>query len=222
MSRPAANLAATIRPMQPADMEAVGQVAYATGYFGASAARYFPAPRLFALLWVGAYFRGAGFGCFVAELDGQVVGYILGAPTPELYSRGLWRAIAQIPGALPPPARLPRAVYYLLRMWHFAAPHIDEARYPAHLHINLLPAARGHRLGERLLRAHLQTLAGAGVPGVHLSTTSENVAALGLYRKLGFSVLAAQPTPLWRPWLGRDTTQLLLGLELRQFMEREM
>lgn len=89
--------------------------------------------------------------------------------------------------------------------------------YPAHLHLNLLPQARGLHLGQRLLAAHLITLAGAGVAGVQLSTTTENAAALGLYHKAGFQVLSTRPTPLWTPWLGRETAQVVMGLDLKRW-----
>lgn len=208
-------VSAAIRPVQLTDQAVVGDIAYATGFFGGSAARYFPAQTLFKALWVGPYFHGAGFAGFVAEVDGQVVGYVLGSPDWSLYRPGLWRAI---PAALASRSSLPdvlASLPYLMRATWWRATHADPHLYPAHLHLNLLPEARGHYLGERLLRAHLTTLAGAGVPGVQFSTTTENEAALGLYRKLGFQVLHTRPTSLWEPWLGRETTQVVMGLELR-------
>lgn len=203
--------------MRVQDEAAVGRIAYLTGYFGESAARYFPARALFELLWVGPYFQGVGVGCFVAELDGQAVGYVLGAPDQASYLRGLkavlWRRLWRV---IPAPGALLPSLYYLLRAAVFAAPRADPALFPAHLHINLLPEARGHRLGEGLLRAHLDELGRVGVRGVQLSTTTENEAALGLYRKWGFQVAARQPTRLWVPWLGRETTQVVLSRIIRE------
>ena len=165
-------MTALVRPAQPKDQLAVGAIAYATGYFGDSAVKYFPAQALFSALWVGPYFHGAGFACQVAEVDSQVVGYILGAPDWFNYRRGLWHAVPGILSARPPLPTLLACLPYLLRaaVWH--APQADPHLYPAHLYLNLLSGARGHHLGERLLRAHLTTLAGAGVPGVQLSTTT--------------------------------------------------
>lgn len=97
--------------MQPADQPVVGEIAYATSFFGDSAARYFPAKALFQALWVGPYFCGAGFAGFVAKVDGAVVGYIIGAPDWAQYRRGLWRAVAEYlfsrPALSPLPACLP-------------------------------------------------------------------------------------------------------------------
>lgn len=198
--------------MQVQDQAAVGRVAYLTGYFGASAERYFPWQPLFELLWVSPYFQGVGVGCFVAELQGQVVGYLLGAPNQTEYLRGLMRVLLgrRLWTSIPPPFPLLACLHYLLRAARYAAPHADFGRYPAHLHLNLLPQARGQHLGEALLRAHLGALERRGVPGVQLSTTTQNEAALGLYHKLGFTVYARQDTPLWLPWLGRTTQQVVM------------
>lgn len=207
-----------LRPAVPSDLPALGRVAYTTGFFGDSAACYFPDQRLFALLWVWPYLHGGGGpGCRVAEDErGQLLGYVLGASQPGRYRAALAQAaalglLASVGGEV----RRPLACGgHLLRLGHFAGPHASEEVYPAHLHLNLLPAARGLGLGRTLLTAHLEALRAAEVPGVQLSTTAENVAALRLYRRCGFEVLARQQTDLWRPWLGRPTEQLTLGLRL--------
>ncbi|GHG00617.1 N-acetyltransferase [Deinococcus piscis] len=207
-----------LRPPAPADLAALGRVAYETGFFGGSAARYFPDRRLFALLWVWPYLHGAGGpGCRIAEdKHGQVLGYVLGSADPVRYRAALAQAgvlglLASVGGEV----RRPLACWgYLARLGRWGSPHASEELYPAHLHINLLPAARGLGLGRTLLTAHLDALRAAGVPGVQLSTTAENGAALRLYRRCGFEVLARQPTDLWRPWLGRTTEHLTLGLRL--------
>ncbi|RJF68956.1 N-acetyltransferase [Deinococcus cavernae] len=203
-----------IRPLRPDDAAAVGQIAFETGFFGHSAAPYFPDEALFAALWVGPYFRG-GAGGFVAEVDGVVRGYVLGSPDPGVYRLALQAELLE--GVLPRWPRYRRAlgaVPYLLRALLFPTPHADWRTYPAHLHINLLPQARGLHLGEGLLRSHLAALRSLGVPGVQLSTTTENQAALGLYRKLGFVRLAEQVTPLWTPWLGHPARHVIMGRRL--------
>lgn len=205
-----------IRPVLPGDELAVSRVAYLTGYFGSSAAQYFPAERLFGRLWVTPYLRGVRPPCgFVAEVDGNIWGYIIGTPVWKAYRRSLWRTV---PGTIlttrEPWRVLWPSVRFLLRAGRHALPHADPHLYPAHLHLNVLAQARGHHLGERLLDAYLQHMRQLGVSGVQLSTTSENVAALRLYRKKGFQVLVQRRSPLWRPWLRRDTEQVLLGCRL--------
>ncbi|MBZ9753269.1 GNAT family N-acetyltransferase [Deinococcus sp. HMF7604] len=199
--------AVVLRPVRPSDEAAVGRVAYQTGFFGDSAARYFRDAALFAALWVGPYFRGGGFGGFVAQQGPEVVGYVLGSPSPLLYRRAVLRVVAQQAWQL---RALRTGWPYLWRAARWPGPHADSGRFPAHLHLNLLPQARGQGAGEGLLRAHLQVLAGAGVPGVQLATTTENAAALRLYARLGFTEAARQVTPLWTPWLSHPAEHLCL------------
>lgn len=201
-----------IRPLRPSDREAVGRIAYQTGFFGESAARYFPAQPLFGELWTGPYFRQADMVGFVAVLDGQVVGYIVGTASQRAYHWGVLRTVlSAVWRTLPAPRALLACLRYLLRAGRFAPPHANGALYPAHLHINLLPQARGHHLGEQLLQTFLLALKKRGVPGVQLSTTTENRAALGLYHKFGFQVLVTQFTPLWTPWLSRPAEHVIMG-----------
>lgn len=205
---------AVIRPTRPSDEAVVGRIAYQTGFFGQSAGRYFPDEKLFAALWAGPYFQGAGAACYVAEAGGEVVGYVLGAPDHRGYRWALGRVVARWLGSSRPTRRTLASLRYLGRAARFPSPHASWAAFPAHLHLNLLPEARGLGLGRGLLEVHLAALEGLNVPGVQLSTTTENRAALGLYRRLGFEVLASHPTPLWTPWLGHAAEHLVMARRL--------
>ncbi|MBO1437967.1 GNAT family N-acetyltransferase [Meiothermus sp. CFH 77666] len=205
-----------IRPVQPGDYPVLADIAYATGFFGGSAEVYFPARALFSELWVGPYLGPAGACGLVAEAEGKVLGYILGSMDPWRYRlyylqrlpRWLaWAALGRYPG-------LGGSLRYLLRAVRYPSRAAPLNLYPAHLHLNLLPEARGRGLGEQLLRAHLGCLRDRGVCGVQLSTTEENTAALALYRKLGFQEYARWESPLWTPWLGRPVVHLTLVLLL--------
>ncbi|WP_216318331.1 GNAT family N-acetyltransferase [Deinococcus aestuarii] len=209
--------ALTLRPVRPADRDTLAHVAYETAYFGESAARFFPSRPLFAALWVAPYLTpdGGGLG-FVAERGGEVVGYILGSVDPRRYSRAL---AAQGPGLLGRlvTGRLPGAVpslRYLLRSAVYGVPHPPADLYPAHLHLNLLASARGLGAGGALLDAYLCELRARGVPGVQLSTTRRNAAAVHLYERRGFRVWAARRTALWTPWTGQAEEGVTLALDL--------
>lgn len=206
------NTVPIIRPAHASDRSAVSEVSFATGYFGRPAGRFFPDRALFADLWVAPYFTEHGCCNFVAEIDGEVVGYILGSCDTAAYRRHMaWLALRLVRrwarGRYP---ALGASLRYLLRAARYPAPVAPTDRFPAHLHINLLPTARGRGLGRRLLEAFLTCLGDRGVAGVQLSTTVENEAALGLYRAYGFEVWERQRSRLWRPWLGRATTQVVM------------
>ncbi len=199
-----------IRVAHPCDAAAVGGIAFETGFFGGSAARYFPAPELFSVLWAGPYFAGAGAGLWVAEDEQGVAGYVVGSPDPAGYRRALRQVALHRAWRVTPVVAVPAVARYLVRAARMPGPHASEVRFPAHLHLNLLPRLRGQRVGDALLDAHLSTLRSLGVPGVQLSTTSENRAALRLYRRHGFEVAARRLSGLWTPWLGHPAEHVVM------------
>jgi ribosomal protein S18 acetylase RimI-like enzyme len=206
-----------IRPLRPTDEARLGEIAYLTGFFGASAERYFPDRQLFADLWVRAYFRLPESVGFVAQGDGEVIGYIVGSVDEGAYRQALGRVVVDtvLPGLLTRRYRRPlSALPYLRRSLRYPSPHASETEFPAHLHLNLLPQSRGLGLGRSLLQTFLGRLQELGIPGVQLSTTDENGAALGLYASAGFSIAASKTTGLWTPWLGHPARQLCLTRRL--------
>ncbi|WP_245588520.1 GNAT family N-acetyltransferase [Deinococcus pimensis] len=208
-----------VRPALAGDLDVIGRIAYLTGYFGESASRYFPDERLFRHLWVNPYYLVPQQVSvrFVADVPGETLGYIVGVTDQVAYERALRFTLLRqvLPNLLRGRYRaLPGCVPYLTRISLFPTPHAPRGAYPAHLHLNLLPEARGLGLGRALLTAFVDELRARGVPGVQLSTTAENEAALALYAKAGFEVLAERALPVWTPWLGRPATHVLMGLKL--------
>jgi len=62
----------------------------------------------------------------------------------------------------------------------------SDPRFPAHLHIDLLPVARGKGAGRRLITTWLDSLRARGVPGCHLGTFAENTGAIAFFETMGF------------------------------------
>jgi hypothetical protein len=82
----------------------------------------------------------------------------------------------------------------LVRLLH-APPSADPAvvdRYPAHLHIDLLPRTQGRGLGRALIGRLTDALRERGVPGLHLGVDPANTGARAFYARLG---LTPAPTP---------------------------
>ena len=63
------------------------------------------------------------------------------------------------------------------------------AAWPAHLHIDLLPAYQRRGLGRQLIETFLAALREAGVRAVHLGVATRNVKARAFYDRLGFEVI---------------------------------
>lgn len=73
----------------------------------------------------------------------------------------------------------------------FTDPDFTDPKWPAHLHINVAPEARGTGAAAGLMRAWLDRL---GSTGCHLQTLVENGRATKFFERNGF--VAHGPTPL--------------------------
>ena len=189
-----------VRPYRLEDRAAIRNICYATGLLGNPITALVPDQELFADLWTAAYTDGFPELALVATLEGETIGYIFGIADARALSAVYLRRV--LPLVL---GRLLRGQY---RSWRTSLPHLFRlalepamhapvAQFPAHLHINLLESARGHGLGRRLLEHFLTQLEARGVPGVQLSTTDRNEAAVHLYERLGFRVWASSETKLY-------------------------
>jgi GNAT superfamily N-acetyltransferase len=67
--------------------------------------------------------------------------------------------------------------------------------YPSHAHIDLLPAARQHGFGSRMMRFLMARMAARGSKGLHLSVSPSNAGGQAFYRTLGFEHVASPDLP---------------------------
>lgn len=214
-------MSAHVRPYQPTDCAAVLEIAADTAYFGAPVEAYLDDRRLAQDFFVAYYLKYEPEHAWVAEADGAVVGYLTGSAGHAGAARG--KAQTALRAAL----RLvtfryrvgPLTRRYAMRAAKAAMrgeyPHADLDLYPAELHINLAPAARGLGLGKALLYTCLDQMTALGSRGIHLNTTSRNQAALRLYEKAGFKLLARHGSTVWEPWLpGESIENLVYGKRL--------
>jgi hypothetical protein len=157
--------------------------------------------ELFADYWTKYYTDFEPESILVASRDNELTGYLLGCVDSSRFVRTMARHV--VPSVL---MRLtwrgvrgryrdgPRTRAFfrwlLLRSWREAAP-IDEARYPAHYHINLVAGGYQERLYTRLALAFLDRVESAGVTHVHGRTldTRDN----GVFSRLIASFIEAHP-----------------------------
>src|SRR5690625_4827608 len=59
-------------------------------------------------------------------------------------------------------------------------------KWPAHVHIDLLPVVQGQGMGRATMIALLDLLRAAGAPGVHLGVDPANTGAVAFYERLGY------------------------------------
>lgn len=180
-----------IRPYEPADEPALYEICLRTGDHGGDATGKYQDPELLGHVYVGPYLALAPELAFVLDGGDGAVGYVLGvADTAEFERRcetEWWPALRRrYPH--PPPTAPRNADETMIAMIHEPSPTSPTvtARYPSHLHIDLLPAAQGRGHGRALIERLLAALAAAGSSGVHLGVSRSNQNAIGFYRRLGF------------------------------------
>jgi ribosomal protein S18 acetylase RimI-like enzyme len=143
---------------------------------------------------------------FVAELDGALVGYIVGSLGRGAVGQGavaseddrLIRAITEHrvylrPRALPFFARSARDGLVTALRREPRAGEIDDARWPAHLHINVAAPARGTGLADGLMAAFQTHVRDVGVAGAYLQTLVENERAVRFFGRMGFRAYGETP-----------------------------
>ncbi|ROS78928.1 N-acetyltransferase [Cellulomonas sp. PhB143] len=206
-----------VRPARtddPHEVRRLYDVCLRTGADGEDATARYRAPRLLGEIYLGAYLALEPDLAFVLDDDGAgddgagdgPLGYVVGARDTAAFEarceREWWPALRERHPRDAFPAGSPDDL--LVRMIHApgttSAPWLDD--YPAHLHVDLLPAAQGGGNGRRLLETLFDALRADGVPGLHLGVSEANVRAIGFYEHLGLRRL---PTP----------EGLVLGLPLR-------
>lgn len=181
-----------IRAYRHEDRDAIRRIVFETGFLGESAACYWRDAESFADVWSGYYTDREPESAFVAAEGGNVLGYLLGcvdsrrAPSPRAaIARQLWRRQLLLrPGTA---GFFWRTLGDLLREPRAPSGELVDACFPSHLHIDLLPAARGRGAGRGLMEAWLARLHAAGSPGCHLGTFAENTGAIRFFERMGFA-----------------------------------
>ncbi|MFC8047873.1 GNAT family N-acetyltransferase [Nocardia sp. NPDC057353] len=135
---------------------------------------------------------------FVAVAGGQLVGYLAGCVDTAAFPSEEERMRAAISDHRLFTKRRPlmffaRAAVDAVRPGPKAG-ELEDPRYPAHLHINLVPAARGTGAADALMAHWFARLAEVGAPGCFLQTLVENPRAGAFFERAGFTDHG--PTPL--------------------------
>ncbi|MFJ7043649.1 GNAT family N-acetyltransferase [Streptomyces sp. NPDC101112] len=205
MTRPAAP--AAVRPYRPEDAEALHEICVRTAHVGQDSRPHYADPDIFPAIFATPYAHLEPDLTFVLDDgEGRAVGYILGtADTPAFVENFRTKWLPRVANRFPEPPSPPRtpdeAITELLyRPERMLVPEV--AAYPAHLHIDLLPAWQGQGHGRALMHTFLGALREREVSAVHLSMLTANTPARAFYDRLGFHEIAV-PDPGPVTYLGR-------------------
>ena len=178
-----------IRPATESDMDALFEICLKTAEAGEDGSALYSDPKLPGYLWAAPYLKFQPEFAFILDEGGRALGYALAAADSAgfaaLLERAWWPEIRRAVAGIVP--RRPNDAAALARIAH---PETHPAwlfeDYPAHMHINLLPAAQSSGWGRKMIDLGLDALRAAGVRGVHLGLAPKNARAKGFYQHLGF------------------------------------
>jgi ribosomal protein S18 acetylase RimI-like enzyme len=181
-----------IRKASPIDTDALFDICLRTADAGGDATALYSEPHLPGYIWVAPYaVLEPDFAFVLADAEEAPLGYVVGTPDSHGFANRLerewWPHVRHKIAGL-----VPRTPADEISLAHIASPLSEDdewllTEYPAHLHINLLPAAQSGGWGRRLIEAELQELRAHASPGVHLGVSPKNVRAQGFYRHVGFT-----------------------------------
>ena len=185
-----------IRPYHPSDLCALYRVCLLTGDSGNDASHLYRDGELLGHYYVAPYAVFEPDLCFTLTQDGVPCGYMLGTRDSDAFSQRCeqdWFPVLRQRYPLPAPEDTSEdagMIRDILRGYH---PNPDMAAYPAHLHIDLLPAAQGQGWGRKLIETFLNRLRDLSVPAVHLGVGARNTRAIAFYEHVGFHRIQAHP-----------------------------
>lgn len=181
-----------LRPYEAADRARVREICCATGFLGDPVAWFWRDAESFADVFSRYYTDEEPESLLVAVRGGRVEGYLFGcvdaARADGVQSAALRVALSRGLPLRPGTAGFFwRSAFDVLRDRAGAGAELRDARWPAHLHVNLTPDLRGRGVGAALMTGWLERLRAQGVAGVHLTTWAENEAALAFFERMGFA-----------------------------------
>lgn len=186
-----------IRKAKHSDAEAILDICVRTADAGRDGRNLYSDHRYPGLIWALPYLTFNPETAFVLTRLGQVVGYAVGTADTAGFEaeleRAWWPEIRRQLEDRKPSAPGDKYVLDYIRTPE-TSPNEIVSRFPAHLHINLLPEAQGRRLGTTLLEQLVVSLKTAGAGGLHLGINHMNEPVADFYRKLGFVEIARLPS----------------------------
>lgn len=186
----------TVRPYRRSDDDGLAAVCLATADDGSDASSTYRNPGLPGAVYAVPYVRFEPDLCLVVDdgtPEGRVSGYVLGTSDTVAFEqwceRAWWPGVRQRYPVQDQPEGSADHRLASMADQPSRSPASLTDRYPAHLHVDLLPHVQGQGFGRRLLEGFLASAASAGAGGVHLGVSPSNERATGFYGRLGFHLV---------------------------------
>lgn len=206
-----------IRKFEAKDRAVVRQIVYDTAFMGESAGLFFQGQEVISdafSLYFTDYEPGS---CFVAEINHQIAGYLIGAKN-KIAAEAVFNGQIALPLFL---KALTSGIFLRIKNLKFIfsclidllkngikTPDFNQA-YPATFHLNIKYDFRGQAIGAKLISAYLDYLKIEKIPGVHLATMS--LGAANFFLSQGFGQLYQGKRSYFRNILHRDVPLYIFG-----------
>ncbi|HEY1661454.1 MAG TPA: hypothetical protein VGI03_03460 [Verrucomicrobiae bacterium] len=212
-----------IRPYTAADRSTIRRICCDTGFLGDPIETIFTDREIFADLFTGPYLNYEPNYAWVADADGQVVGYLLGSVSRSfdytlMYS-GFQTTMKMIARAATGRySRHPRSKGFI--RWLLTNGLREQPKHPeraAHLHLDIIKKYRGHGLACRLWRAYEKQLYQSDVENCYGAFFSlQNRRPENGYSRFGFSVFDRKLTTIFRPEIAEPVEVVCVQKKLRE------
>lgn len=189
-----------IRTFQERDRPALRKLALRAGQ-GSPTESLWGHPESEAQIYLEPYMDHEPESLFLAESDGVLLGYLTGCVDSDTFpseDRRIADAIRAHRLILrrQPALFFARSAFDAVRAVVHRTPsagEIHDPRWPSHLHINVVPEARGTGAADGLMEHWFERLRSAGSPGCYLQTLVENTRAVRFFERMGFTPHGATP-----------------------------
>ena len=192
----------TLRAYRPSDLDALYHICLVTGDSGKDASPQHNDGKALGHVYAAPYGVLEREHVFVAEDEEGVAGYIVGTFDTDGFvdrqERAWWPALrAHYAGV----ADEELTAADRMRVQSMVTPEFHPAdivaRYPAHIHMNLLPRLRGQRVGTGLLQRWIGVAKDGGVSGIHLGANAQNAGGIAFWTASGFRPIQTIGRTVW-------------------------
>ncbi|MCP4379052.1 MAG: GNAT family N-acetyltransferase [bacterium] len=192
-----------IRPLRRSDRRAMRDICVATAWMGDPGAGHVPDGWIWAEFWTRYFTDREPQNSFALCDSGKecVAGYLMGTSDARRFDRYI---PFLIPGIILRTIRkrlisrcqTRAGILAMLKSIVSGQMDIPPAlvrQYPATMHIDMLPEARGQRYGVKLYELFVNKMLSLGVAGIHAQTLSVNKPITRFCQTAGFTLVASKP-----------------------------
>lgn len=209
-----------IRKYEAGDRLIVRRIFYDTAFMGEPASVFFDGEKIISDALTLYFTDYEPESCFVAEVNGSIVGCLIGAKSriyAEKITRNkiapalLWEVLTA--GVI---FKKKNFIFIFNCLVSMIKGEFNESdfnkEFPAILHINVQKGYRGFDIGSKLINTYLDYLKAQMIPGLHLATVSTDAAQFFL--RQGFVLLHQGKRSYFRHILHKDIPLYIYGRKL--------